>query len=138
MTDLQWMRPVNVGLAAALALLGLEAGAQAPDDRLLQGRQAYEQHCSSCHAPPGQTSPEAPDLRRLDSFCRRLSEPALILRCRSDVDAYFVHSVREGKVRAGLVHMPPWKDRLDEATILAIRRYVETPAWSEVPGATPR
>ncbi len=97
------------------------------DAVLTQGRQAYAQHCASCHGNDGvNPSAEAPDLRRLNSFCLRLKTPVLATRCQQDVDAYFSQSVQEGKVRAGLVHMPAWKDVLAPQTAWAIQRFVET------------
>lgn len=91
------------------------------------GQAVYQAHCASCHGD-NSTQPlaEAPDLRRLNSFCKRLKDPALAERCLKDVDSYYLHSVREGKVRAGVVHMPPWKDVLTPEQIWAVRSFTET------------
>lgn len=91
------------------------------------GQAAYQSYCAQCHGEQStQPMAEAPDLRRLDSFCRRLKYATLKQRCLTDVDSYFLLSVREGKVRAGVVHMPPWKDVLSAQEIWAIRSFVET------------
>ncbi|MBQ0936127.1 c-type cytochrome [Ideonella paludis] len=91
------------------------------------GLTLYNQHCAECHGLNATTpQAEAPDLRRMDGFCRRLKEPSLKADCTADVDRYFLRSVNEGKVRAGVVHMPPWKDVLTRDEVWAIRSFVET------------
>lgn len=96
-------------------------------DAIEAGALAYGRHCAACHGEGATAfSPEGPDLRRLDSFCRRLADAPLREHCLSDVDAYFMHSVREGKWRAGLIHMPAWKGVLPPETIWAIRTFIET------------
>lgn len=90
------------------------------------GRQLFNTHCASCHGTNAvEPSAEAPDLRRLGSFCRRLQDAALRSHCLRDVDTYFVQSVHEGKVRAGVVHMPPWKHQLSQEEIWSIRTFIE-------------
>lgn len=98
------------------------------DARVIEaGAAAYEQHCAVCHGESAtRPVPEGPDLRRLNSFCKRLSEVRLQAHCLRDVDTYFMHSVREGKLRAGLMHMPAWKDTLPQELIWAIRSFTET------------
>lgn len=90
------------------------------------GQAAFVRYCQSCHGESARGSAEAPDLRRLNDFCRRLGDAELQRHCLADVDDYFVRSVRGGKVRAGLAYMPPWRDVLPPETIWAIRSYVET------------
>jgi mono/diheme cytochrome c family protein len=91
------------------------------------GGQAYARHCAQCHgSESARTVPEAPDLRRLNSTCNRLNQAALRPRCLADVDAYYLMSVREGKLRAGLRHMPAWEGQLPQETIWAIRSFTET------------
>ena len=91
------------------------------------GGQAYSRHCAQCHGTDSaRTVPEAPDLRRLNSFCNRLNQEALKPRCLADVDRYYLLSVREGKLRAGLRHMPAWEGQLPQETIWAIRSFTET------------
>lgn len=91
------------------------------------GGLAYGRHCAQCHGTDSARSvPEAPDLRRLNSFCNRLNQAELKPRCLADVDAYYLLSVREGKLRAGLRHMPAWEGQLPQETIWAIRSFTET------------
>jgi mono/diheme cytochrome c family protein len=90
------------------------------------GRGAFNESCSKCHGVDAEPTPDAPDLRRLNSFCNRLRQDALKTHCLSDVDQHFMQSVLEGKVRAGLVHMPAWKGVLHPETIWSIRTYLET------------
>lgn len=91
------------------------------------GKVAYQAHCATCHGDEASRAvAEAPDLRRLNLFCLRLKDDALQQHCLKDVDTYFLHSVREGKVRAGVIHMPPWKDQLTPQEIWAIRTFVES------------
>lgn len=131
-------------LSAACAAAALEAvpdglppvaGTQAPNPYRGQpavaaaGRAAYESHCAECHGAGARTAvAEAPDLRRLNGFCLRLGDPPLRAHCLRDVDTYFMQSVLEGKRRAGLMHMPAWREVLPPETIWAIRSYIETQA----------
>lgn len=105
------------------------------------GEQAYGRHCAVCHgAGAVQPSAEAPELRRLDTFCRRLQDSAQQQRCLTDVDAYFMRSVQEGKRRAGLMHMPAWAGVLPQETIWAIRSFTATrpaPAPRTLPDLPP-
>jgi mono/diheme cytochrome c family protein len=91
------------------------------------GRTLFSEHCARCHSiDPAEPSAEGPDLRRLDSFCRRLLTPTLREDCFGDVDRYFLRSVLEGKVRAGVVHMPAWEGRLRTEEIAAIRAFTHS------------
>ena len=98
------------------------------------GRQVFQTNCARCHgAEATQPSAEAPDLRRLNVFCLQLKDSALQARCLQDVDSYFMMAVKAGKVRAGIVYMPPWRDVLTEREIRAVRSFVDSR-----PPATPR
>ncbi len=90
------------------------------------GREAFNQSCAACHGTNanGSRSP-APDLRRMGRSCQRLQDPALRQRCQSDADYFFVKSVRYGKQKFGIVHMPPWEGVLDPRMIWSIRTFVE-------------
>ena len=91
------------------------------------GATIYQASCARCHGEQAtQPSAEAPDLRRLNSFCRPLKDPALQARCLQDVDAYFMMSVNTGKVRAGIIYMPPWRDVLTAQEIWAVRSFIES------------
>jgi len=115
-------------LAAGCPVLAAPPNPMRGDTAAIEpGRVAYEAHCATCHGEQA-VSPtaEAPDLRRLDGFCRRLSDPALKAHCLRDVDSYYLRSVLDGKVRAGVVHMPPWRGVLRDDEIWAIKTFVET------------
>ena len=91
------------------------------------GRQVFQANCARCHGEQASTpSAEAPDLRRLNSFCRPLKDPALQRRCLQDVDDYFIMSVNTGKVRAGIIYMPPWRDVLTAQEIRAVRSFIDS------------
>ena len=91
------------------------------------GRQVFQANCAHCHgAGATQPSAEAPDLRRLNVFCQQLKDSALQARCLQDVDSYFMMAVNTGKIRAGIVYMPPWRDVLTAQEIWAVRSFVES------------
>ena len=91
------------------------------------GSAHYAAHCARCHGTDAsQPNPEAPDLRRLNSYCNRLKDGDLKAHCLSDVDTYFLMSAREGKVRAGIRYMPAWRDVLNEQIQWQIRSYIES------------
>ena len=68
----------------------------------------------------------APDLRRIGMACQRVKDPALHQRCLSDADHFFVKSVRYGKQKFGIVHMPPWDSVLEPTLVWSLRSFVET------------
>jgi cytochrome c-550 PedF len=76
------------------------------------GTSAYNQNCARCHGLEAISGGIAPDLRKLD--------------LAPDTDAYFIESVRGGKVRNGAVYMPPFKDVFPQEAIWAIKSYLET------------
>ena len=92
------------------------------------GRDAFNQACSNCHGPDADASrAPAPDLRRLGRACKRVRDPALKERCLKDADAYFLTSVRQGKVKVGVRHMAAWEGILTPEVVWAIRTFVESP-----------
>lgn len=90
------------------------------------GRAIFHQACARCHGKDAEPTPEAPDLRRLNGTCRRIAAPEISRHCRDDVDAHFLDSVRQGKVRAGVVYMPSWEGVLTPQAIWAVRTYLES------------
>jgi hypothetical protein len=90
------------------------------------GREAFNQSCARCHGENanGSRSP-APDLRRIGMTCRKVKDPELNQRCQSDADYFFVKSVRYGKQKFGIIHMPPWDAVLDPTLVWSLRTYVE-------------
>jgi mono/diheme cytochrome c family protein len=114
------------GLAALGETVRLPNPYRGQPAAIAAGELAYEQHCASCHGEQAiRAVAEGPDLRRLNSFCRRL-DSMLQAHCLRDVDTYFLRSVHEGKRRAGLMHMPAWQDVLPQETIWAIRSFTES------------
>ena len=81
-------------------------------EALRVGTSAYNQNCARCHGLEAISGGIAPDLRKLDL------DP--------DTDAYFIESVRGGKVRNGAVYMPPFKDILQQEAIWALKTYLES------------
>ncbi len=91
------------------------------------GGQTFNQTCARCHGENanGACSP-APYLRRIGMAYQRVKDPALRTRCQSDADHFFVKSVRYGKQKFGIVHMPPWDSVLEPALVWSLRSFVET------------
>lgn len=91
------------------------------------GGLVFNQTCARCHGENanGMRSP-APDLRRIGMACQRVKDPALRQRCLSDADHFFVKSVRYGKQKFGIVHMPPWDGVLEPSLVWSLRSFVET------------
>lgn len=91
------------------------------------GRTVFNQACAQCHGTDanGSRSP-APDLRRMGFGCRRVSDTTLRARCMADADAFFIKSVRYGKQKFGIVHMPPWDGVLAPELAWAVRTFVES------------
>jgi cytochrome c553 len=90
-----------------------------------QGRRIFNQSCARCHGVDASGLGPAPDLRRIGLACRRVPEPELQARCEADADHHFLSSVRHGKVRVGITHMPPWEKALSQEAIWALRSFVE-------------
>lgn len=90
------------------------------------GQSAFNQSCARCHGADanGSRSP-APDLRRLGKVCLRIEDAALRQRCQGDADAFFIKSLRWGKQKFGIVHMPPWDGVIAPELAWALRSFVE-------------
>lgn len=94
---------------------------------IVLGATVFQANCARCHgAGATQPSAEAPDLRRLNAFCQQLKDSALQARCLQDVDSYFMMAVNTGKIRAGIVYMPPWREVLTASEIWAVRSFIES------------
>lgn len=121
------LEPVPAGLPALPAAWQMSNPYRDNAMVMPAGEAAYERHCADCHGErSSRPIAEGPDLRRLNSFCTRLEDAGLRKRCLADVDRYFLNSVLEGKLRAGLMHMPAWQGVLPQETIWAIRSFTET------------
>lgn len=91
------------------------------------GGLTFNQTCARCHGENANASRSpAPDLRRVGTACARVKDTALRQRCQSDADHFFVQSVRYGKQKFGIVHMPPWDSVLEPALVWSLRSFVET------------
>lgn len=89
------------------------------------GRSAYAQACARCHGEEASTMGPAADLRLLGRYCNRIADPTLRGRCVRDADFYFLKTVREGKLRLGIRHMPAWGDRLAQPLAWSIQAFIE-------------
>lgn len=91
------------------------------------GQSAFNQSCARCHGENavGTRSP-APDLRRIGGRCKNIEDAALHQRCQADADAFFIKSVRYGKQKFGIVHMPPWEGMIAPELAWALRTFVES------------
>jgi cytochrome c-550 PedF len=90
------------------------------------GSSAYTQNCARCHGLDAVSGGMSPDLRHLDADCMELKNEAKKQACYKEVDAYFVSSVQQGKVRNGTVYMPPFEKVFNQEAIWAIKAYLET------------
>lgn len=128
--DASFDDPANDQVLAALAALGDEWRAENPyrgDARAIAaGQTLYAAHCARCHGEDASGRGPAADLRVLGRYCRRIADEDLRRRCARDADDYFRRSVLFGKVRLGIVHMPPWKDVLSQEAVWALRSFVGT------------
>jgi cytochrome c-550 PedF len=90
------------------------------------GTSAFGQNCARCHGLDAISGGIAPDLRKLDRDCLDIKNPAKKAACYKEVDAYFLGSIRHGKVRNGAVYMPPFEGILNQEAMWAIKTYLES------------
>jgi len=90
------------------------------------GTSAYNQNCARCHGLEAISGGIAPDLRRIDRDCMDLTVEAKKQACFRETDAYFLVSIRHGKVRNGAVYMPPFEGIFSQEAMWAIKSYLET------------
>jgi len=96
-------------------------------DAIKVGQITYGQTCARCHGADASTNAApAPDLRKLDGFCRRIENAELKAACIRDNDAYFSKTVRQGKTIVGVVHMPAWEPVLSQELIWAVQAFIES------------
>jgi cytochrome c-550 PedF len=93
---------------------------------LTVGSSAYNQNCARCHGIEAISGGIAPDLRLLDRDCNGLKVEARKQACYKEMDAYYLASVRAGKVRNGAVYMPPFEGIFNQEAMWAIKSYLET------------
>lgn len=98
-------------------------------DAIAVGQLTYGQTCARCHGADASTNAApAPDLRKLNAFCRRVENEELKAACMGDNDAYFSKTVRQGKTIVGVVHMPAWEPVLSQELIWAVQSFIESRA----------
>jgi cytochrome c-550 PedF len=90
------------------------------------GTSAYNQNCARCHGLEAISGGIAPDLRKLDSDCTGLADPAQKEMCLGEISEFFVATVRKGRARDGRVYMPPFEGTLSQEAIWSIKTYLET------------
>lgn len=90
------------------------------------GASAFNQNCARCHGLEAVSGGIAPDLRKLDRDCVDLASEDRKKACYNETNAYFLVSIRHGKVRNGAVYMPPFEGILTQEAMWAIKSYLET------------
>ena len=90
------------------------------------GTSAYNQNCARCHGLEAISGGIAPDLRMLDRDCVDIKAEDAKKACYKETDAYFLQSIRHGKVRNGAVYMPPFEGVFSQEAMWAIKAYLET------------
>lgn len=95
------------------------------------GSSAYNQNCARCHGLDAISGGFSPDLRLLDRDCVNQKSAERKQACFKNVDAYYLGSIRAGKVRNGAVYMPPFEGFLKQEAMWAIKAYLETVRASE-------
>ena len=109
-------------------------------DVLETGRLAYAQACAKCHGEDAIRPGPAADLKLVGRYCGRVEAPDLKARCIEDADYYYLKTLREGKVRLGVRHMPAWGDSMDKRLAWAIQAFIESArsAPRPIPQLSPR
>jgi cytochrome c-550 PedF len=90
------------------------------------GTSAYNQNCARCHGIEAISGGIAPDLRQLDRDCVGLRNEPKKQACFKEMDAYYLATVRTGKVRNGAVYMPPFEGVFNQEAMWAIKTYLDT------------
>ena len=90
------------------------------------GSSAYGQNCARCHGLEAVSGGIAPDLRMLDRDCMPQKDAVKKAACFKENDAYYLTSVRHGKVRNGAVYMPPFEGIFNQEAMWAIKTYLES------------
>lgn len=90
------------------------------------GTSAYTQNCARCHGLQAISGGIAPDLRKMDNDCVSLKDSMKKAGCVKEVDAYYLGSVRNGKVRNGAVYMPKFEGVMNQEAMWSIKSYLET------------
>lgn len=97
------------------------------------GKTLFNTHCARCHGIDALKPEGAPELRKLDSYCRNKIDKEYFDACMKDTDQYFLNSVLDGKTRIGVTHMPAWRGLLSQEAIWSIKNYIESVSQSIKP-----
>jgi len=90
------------------------------------GSSAFGQNCARYHGLEAVSGGIAPDLRLLDRDCNNIKNATKKAACYKEIDAYFLTSIRGGKVRNGAVYMPPFEGIFNQEAMWAIKTYLES------------
>lgn len=90
------------------------------------GSSAYNQNCARCHGLEAVSGGIAPDLRRLDNDCASLTNAKKQQACLTEVNGYFLTTIRNGRTRNGAVYMPPFEGTFSQEAMWAIKSYLES------------
>lgn len=101
-------------------------GTPAHEEAVLIGSSAYNQNCARCHGLQGISGGIAPDLRKLDDDCLSLADSSQKASCLTEMNEYFITTVRRGRTRDGRVYMPPFENIFGQEAMWAIRSYLDT------------
>ena len=97
----------------------------AQKEALRIGSSAYNQNCARCHGLEAVSGGIAPGQRKFDEECSGLADAGKKAACYTDMDDYYLGTVRRGRTRDGRVYMPPFEGTLSQEAIWAIRTYLE-------------
>lgn len=90
------------------------------------GSSAYNQNCARCHGLEAISGGIAPDLRKMDNECAGRPDAKKKAACVTEVNEYYLTTVRKGRTRNGAVYMPPFEGMLQQEAMWAIKAYLET------------
>ncbi|WP_290873598.1 cytochrome c-550 PedF [Aquabacterium sp.] len=99
------------------------ADADTKDKALKIGASGFGQNCARCHGIDAISGGIAPDLRKLDNECAT-AKPAKREACTTEIDGYFLATIRAGRTRNGAVYMPPFEGILSQEAMWAIKTYL--------------
>ena len=86
------------------------------------GKAAFNQSCAVCHGQDaGGTRSPAPDLRRIGMRAAGASRTRPCASAARATRDAFIKSVRYGKQKSGIVHMPPWIGLFAPELVWALR-----------------
>ncbi len=90
------------------------------DEAVRVGSRGYNANCARCHGLEVLSGGIAPDLRYLTRDCAGDDD------CLTDMEGYFLQTIRKGRVRDGRVYMPPFEGIMSQEAMWAIFTYIES------------